>query len=166
MRQAVYRGIYHENITVYSGVIMGVMASQITGVSIFCSTVCSGGDQRKHQSSASLAFVRGIHRWPVNSPHKRPVSREMFPFFDVIMNIFDTIHTLCLPMRGKDALEFSYYVKCSKILLNLICHYDWLHVMKWLYEIIENKNWFERIVKEYVHTGNMQCTWWWPSDVT
>ena len=37
--------------------------NQITGVSIVCSTVCSGADHRKHQSSASLAFVRGIHRW-------------------------------------------------------------------------------------------------------
>ena len=45
----------------------------------------SGADQRKHQSSASLAFVRGIHRWPVNSPHKGPVTRKMFPFDDVIM---------------------------------------------------------------------------------
>ena len=42
-------------------------------------------DQRKHQSSASLAFVRGIHRWPVNSPHKWPVTRKMFPFDDVIV---------------------------------------------------------------------------------
>ena len=41
--------------------------------------------QRKHQSSASLAFVRGIHRRPVNSPHKWPVTRKMFPFDDVIM---------------------------------------------------------------------------------
>ena len=49
------------------------------------STVYSGPDQRKHQSSASLAFVRGIHRWPVNSPHKWPVTRTMFPFDDVIM---------------------------------------------------------------------------------
>ena len=48
-------------------------------------TVYSGADQRKHQSSTSLAFVRGIHRWPVNSPHKWPVARKMFPFDDVIM---------------------------------------------------------------------------------
>ena len=44
-----------------------------------------GADQRKHQSSASLAFVRGIHWRPVNSPHKWPVTRKMFPFDDVIM---------------------------------------------------------------------------------
>ena len=61
------------------------MASQITCISIVCSTVCSGADQRKRQSSASLAFVRGIHRLPVNSPHKGPVMRKMFPFDDVIM---------------------------------------------------------------------------------
>ena len=69
----------------YSDVIMGAMASQITSLTIVYSTVYSGGDQRKHQSSASLAFVRGSHRWPVNSPHKRPVTRKMFPFHDVIM---------------------------------------------------------------------------------
>ena len=69
----------------YNDVIMGAMASRFTGVSIVCSSVGTGVNQRKHQSSASLGFVRGIHRWPVNSPHKRPVTREMFPFDDVIM---------------------------------------------------------------------------------
>ena len=49
---------------------MSAMASQITGVSIVYSTVCWGTDQRKHENSTSLAFVRGIHRWPVNSPPK------------------------------------------------------------------------------------------------
>ena len=67
----------------YRDVIMGAMASQITSLMIVYSTVYSGAD--KHQSSASLAFVRGIHRWPVNSPHKWPVTRKMFPFDDVIM---------------------------------------------------------------------------------
>ena len=54
----------------YCNVLMAAMTSQITSIMIVCSTVHSGADQRKHQSSASLAFVRGIHRWPVNSPHK------------------------------------------------------------------------------------------------
>ena len=60
----------------YSDVIMDTMASQITSLTIVYSSVDSGADQRKHQSSASLAFVRGIHRWPVNSPHKGPVTRK------------------------------------------------------------------------------------------
>ena len=64
---------------------MSAMASLIIGVSIVYSTVCSGADQRKHQSSASLICVRGIHQWPVNSPHKEPVTRKMLPFDDVIM---------------------------------------------------------------------------------
>ena len=66
-------------------VIMSTMTSQITSLTIVYSTVYSGAVQRKHQSSASLAFVRGIHRWPVNSPHKGPVSRKMFSFDGVIM---------------------------------------------------------------------------------
>ena len=64
---------------------MSAMASQITGVSIVCSTVSSGAYQRKHQSSASLVFVREIHRWQVNFPHKGPVTRKEVPFDDVIM---------------------------------------------------------------------------------
>ena len=64
------------------------MASQITSLTIIYSTVYSDGDQRKHQSSALLAFVKGIHRWPVNPPHKGPVTWKMFPFDDVIM-IYD-----------------------------------------------------------------------------
>ena len=69
----------------YSKVIMRAMAPRITDASIVCSSVRSGTDQRKNQSSASLAFKSGIHRWPVNSPHKGPVTRKMFPFDDVIM---------------------------------------------------------------------------------
>ena len=61
------------------------MASQITSVSIVCSPFCSRADQRKHQSSASLDFVRGIHRWPVDPSHKGPVTRKMFPCDDVVM---------------------------------------------------------------------------------
>ena len=64
---------------------MGSIASQITSLTIVYSSVYSAQDQRKHQSSASLAFVRGIHRRPVNSPHKGPVTRKMFPFDNVIM---------------------------------------------------------------------------------
>ena len=70
---------------------MGVMASQITNITIFHSTVYSDAVQRKHLSSASLAFVRGIHRGPVNSPHKWPVTRKMFPFHDVIMSCIISI---------------------------------------------------------------------------
>ena len=69
----------------YGDVIMDAIASQITSLTIVYSIVYSDGDQRKHQSSASLAFVRGIHRGPVNSPHKWPVTRKMSPFDDVIM---------------------------------------------------------------------------------
>ena len=69
----------------YSDVIMGAMASQITSLTIVYSTVYTDADQRKEQGSASLAFVRGIQRWPLNSPYKKPVTQKMFPFDDVIM---------------------------------------------------------------------------------
>ena len=107
----------------YSDVIMGAIASQITSVSIVYSTVCSGADQRKHQSSPSLASVRGIHQWPVNSPHEGPVTRKMFPFDDVIMCglvpsnnkpsfFFDDVITensVCLVQ-----LIYNYAVRCTR----------------------------------------------------
>ena len=64
---------------------MGAIASQITSLTIVYSTVYSDADERKHQRSTSLAFVRGIHRRPVNSSHKWPKTRKMFPFDDVII---------------------------------------------------------------------------------
>ena len=71
--------------THYDDVIMTMLASQITSLTVVYSIVYSGVNQRKHQSPASLAFVREIHRGPVNFPHKWPVTRKMFPFDDVIM---------------------------------------------------------------------------------
>ena len=75
----------HEVRWHYNDIIMGAIASQITSLTIVYSSVYSDADQRKHQSSVSLAFMRGIHRGLVNSPHKWPVTRKMFPFDDVIM---------------------------------------------------------------------------------
>ena len=69
----------------YNDVIMSAMTSQITSFTVVYSTFYSGADKRKHQRSVSLAFVRGINRWPMNSPHKGPVTQKMFPFDDVIM---------------------------------------------------------------------------------
>ena len=73
----------------YIDVIMGTMACQITSLTIVYPIVYSGAGQSKHQSFASLAFVGGIHRGPVNPPHKRPVTRKMLPFDDVIMKCLE-----------------------------------------------------------------------------
>ena len=82
--KSIYEAPGHHN----SDVIMGALAFQIISLAIVYSTFYSGADQRKHQSSASRAFVRGIHRWPVNSSHKGPVTRKVFPFDDVITIIW------------------------------------------------------------------------------
>ena len=86
----------HRNVVQhYSDVIMSAMASKITGASVIYLTVCSRVDQRKHQCSASLALVRGIHWWPVNSPHKGPVTRKRFPFDDAIVKSWSPDWYLC-----------------------------------------------------------------------
>ena len=98
-------------------VIMSTVASQITSVSIACSIVCLVANQRIHQSSASLAFVREIHRWPVNSPHKGSVTRKMFLFDDVIM---DSPHGRTV-MRGIDL----FFVESLNSLFNKHSSYRW-----------------------------------------
>ena len=100
---------------------MSAMASQITSLTIVYSTVYSGADQRKHQSCASLAIVRGIHRWPVNSPHKGPVTRKMFPFDNVIMQsvsllVFSSRIPSCCPF-----LSSPFRSPFLSLLLSLPC---------------------------------------------
>ena len=106
----------------YNDVIMGAMASQMTSLPIVYSTVYSGADQRKHQRSASLAFVRGIHRGPVNSPHKWPVTRKMFPFDDIIMECRERSHV-------KTSLWFLtqtlYSLRCTGPLCKQGLPVDW-----------------------------------------
>ena len=83
----------------YGDVTMGMIGSQITSLTIVYSIVYSHADQRKHQSSASLVFVRGIHRGAVNYPHKWAVTRKMLPFDDVIMGI---VWVLDVKMSSRD----------------------------------------------------------------
>ena len=79
-------------------------------------TVCSGADQRKYQSFASLAFVRGIHRSPVDSPHKGPITRKMLPFDDVIMTAYMYVHwplvpaTTLLPLNNLIIRRFVFAI--------------------------------------------------------
>ena len=90
---------------------MGALASQITSLTIVYSSVYSCADQSKHQSSASLAFVRGIHRWPVNTPHKWPVTRKMFPFDDVYMgDLLIDEEWLCNWLQSPVDLIFKSFV--------------------------------------------------------
>ena len=92
---------------------MGAIASQIISLTIVYSIVYSDVDQRKHKSSTSLAFVQGIHRVRVNSPHKWPVMRKMFPFDDVIMNHNDInfnllVHEISDTSRSERVIRYVY----------------------------------------------------------
>ena len=127
----------------YSDVITGAMVSQIASLTIVYSTVYSGADQRKHQSSASLALVWAIHRWLVNSPHKWPVTRKMFPFDDIIMNMSE----YDIWVRG----YISYLINKPRNLiravaaLNRICNLEpmWMIAIKYLVtKTTLNANWF------------------------
>ena len=106
----------------YNDVTMGAIASQITSLTIIYSTVYSDADQRKHQSSASLALVRGIHRWPVNSSHKWPVTRKMFPFDDVIM---DCLICLWVAMASPFLHSRTILSTCVAQCRPSVCHLVW-----------------------------------------
>ena len=128
---------------------MGTMASQMTRITIVYPTVFPGANQRKHQSSASQAFVRGIHRWPVNSLHKGLVTRKMFPFDNVIMccpfditGLINDIqsmwpshykiqgwHVVNYTLQNRKVVSFSIKktLKKEKCLLNVCA--EWIHVL-------------------------------------
>ena len=120
----------NKHIFHYNDAIMGAMASEITSFAITYSTVYSGADQRKHQSCASLAFVQGIHRWPMNSLHKGPVTRKMFPFDDVIM--------LCLGGFNNLVSYYGWRCPCAR---KIIWCEDLLIVASW------PNNWLKICVK-------------------
>ena len=108
----------HHLYVITKNVIMSAMVSQTTSLTIVYLTVSSGTYQKKHQSSASLAFVRGIHRWPVNSPHKGPETRKMSPFDDVI--IFSV--TTRLISIYTDCLSWSCTLTNSRIIKRCYSH--------------------------------------------
>ena len=91
-------------------VTLSAMASQITSLTIVYLSVYSGAGQRKHQSSASLAFVRGIHRWLVHSPHKWPVKRKMAPFDDVMIVLFLSCVLSCMGYVWYSLGEMSHHI--------------------------------------------------------
>ena len=101
----------------YNDAIMSAVASQITDVPMVCTTVCSGTDQRKHQSSASLAFVRGIHRWSVNSAHKGPVTRKSLHLITSSWKLSFVVHFLhlthhCSSNLNQLLLSFIFIFTC------------------------------------------------------
>ena len=123
----------------YDDVIMSAIASQITSLTIVYSNVCSDEDQRKHQSSASLAFVRGIHRGPVNSPHKWPVTREMFPFDDVIMCVLLGFCGLCVISATTVLINKNIPNKCLSAECKRVQVFNWstswsTHFAEWFDE--------------------------------
>ena len=101
----------------YNDATMSTIASQITSLTIVYSIVYSGADLSKHQSSASQAFVWGIHRSPVNSPHKWPVTRKMFPFDDVIMLPRGLLLTTLIQIQ----IQFFCEMRMKRMIIN-DCH--------------------------------------------
>ena len=96
---------------------MGPIASQITSLTIVYSIVYSDADQRKHQSFSLLAFVRGIHQGPVDSPHKWPVTRKMFLFDDVMIHVL--LEHRFIPSEHRFRMHVMHYFTVKDDLVKL-----------------------------------------------
>ena len=104
----------------YKDVTMSTMASQITMQPHHCLLNCLFKAQTKEKSNSTLlAFVRGIHRWPVSSPNKGTVTRTTFPFDDVIM---------LLVSSAANGSEFQYVsrLQASDRFVDLVCRWYWI----------------------------------------
>ena len=141
----------------YNDVIMNVLASQITSLAIVYSSVYPGADQRKYQSSGSLAFVPGIHRWPMNSPHKGPVTRNMLPFDDVIMAWNEntsrnrTRPHVCHLKRHRDTK------KDIDLFFGIVQWYAWVYISSYISINMLEKIFWTRpwIIQPYFHSSDL-----------
>ena len=144
-------GYTHISCLYYMDVIMSAMASQITSVSIFSQLFVYVQIKENIKARRHWPLCEGIHRWPVDSPHKGPVTRKMFPFDDVIMlgwihaitiytwimniylvdgdfcmfNIF--IHWTCFTSYMSDNISMIYIYSLSSVKLT-----SWYHNITWL----------------------------------
>ena len=90
----------------YSDVIMGTIGSQITSLAIVYSTVYSGADKK------NIKAPRHWRLWPMNSPHKWPVTRKMLPFDDVIMCYHDSggMRKCCVAYQRTKRKQIKYEI--------------------------------------------------------
>ena len=153
--------------THYCDIIMGTMASRLICLMVVYSTVRSGADQGKHQSSASLAFVQGIHCWPVNSPHKWPVTRKIFPLDDVIMRFLwlncycilaETLHWVITFAVSKFALLSVPRTSVTSRLMDL-CNSSLVFILKSKYFLTwQEKKFIHPFLMRIGKYGNMHWT--------
>ena len=125
------------------------MASKVTGLSIICSTLCTDADERKYKRSVSLAFVMGIHRCPVDSPHKQPLTRKMLPFDNGTMEIVEDFR--CHHWRSNwhhdnFGFRFNSFSRCRANVYN--DKYTWSFYLDMLSPAQWNCKWRARIYKQ------------------
>ena len=114
---------------------MSAMASQITSLKLFTQPFVQAQIKENIKGSASLAFVKGIHRWPMNSPHKGPVTRKMFPFDDVIMAYWDITEFMC----SIDIANMNYSRQLQINIFTYCCQPDWCEVFVRMWLILRNR---------------------------
>ena len=155
-KQALGTGWLHYNDVIMS--VFGASYHQPHGCSLKCAF---GRRSTKTQKLRVTGLVREIHRWPVNSRHKGPVTRKMFPFDDVIMGSVESSmlqwHSYLCTYR------FLFHRSASNVILSL-------HVAKWIsgvsevvdrYPLVlfisEHELWDELVVLEYSTKMTSQC---------
>ena len=132
---------------------------------LFTQPFIQEADQRKHPSSVSLAFVRGIHQWPMNSPHRGPITRKMFQFDNIIMRKVVSMYSfsvtcwlfvyiygaVAFPVLLTINLEYPY--RLSKHSVSMISFSEHLKLTK---IILQSRNLVEwAILKETVNISDL-----------
>ena len=121
-------------ITHYNDVIMSALVSLITNCLFRCRS------KKASKLRVTGLCVRGIHRWPVNSPHKGPVTRKMFPFDDVIMpHVLDSSQSNRWPLITRFTLQINHTATIHTWIAGnfltptrrSVFHTDWLIIWPW-----------------------------------
>ena len=148
---------------------MGAMPSQIIRFTTVYSSVYSGADQRNHQSSASLAFLWGIHRWPVNSPHKWPVTRKNFSVDDVVLN-YHCLRWYQIKNGNDGVMTWKRYLQKRPFFMKFSCKRQLMRNLLLPCQLgIYDDSWLAFIKNRHLQSGFLEThklwkaylTWYW-----
>ena len=100
---------------------MAVMASQINANRLFVQQIVKGNSRGHVKTPHDWAFVMGIRRRPVDSPHKWPVTRNAFPWYDVFMCSIINTGRWCTLKTHSDRVRYICVSKLTTIPI-MACH--------------------------------------------
>ena len=102
-------------------------------IDCLCNIFVQAYSKERVQRFASLAFVRWIHRWPMDSPHKGSAKRKVFPRYDV--NISTRLYHVFMSWRHYFAMPLSYIPSWMRAVV-----YNCMSASNWGFSDIQKRN--------------------------